>query len=110
MADQAALTLVQDEKTKAFNQLVETHQGAVDLSDAHLRSYDLRRFQLTQANLSGAYLRAADLRGLDLSQANLVGASLKDAKVSGTLLPTVFSADEITMSLLHGTRLRPTQG
>jgi uncharacterized protein YjbI with pentapeptide repeats len=56
--------------------------------------------------MSGAYLRHADLRGLDLSETNLEGASINSAKISGTYFPTTLSAEEITLSLVHGTRLR----
>lgn len=106
MPDQHALDLIHEERADAFNQYVEKNGGEVDLTNAHLRSHDLRKFHLAKANLGGAYLRAADLRALDLSEARLDGASLKDARVSGTLFPRDLSADEISLSLVHGTRLR----
>jgi uncharacterized protein YjbI with pentapeptide repeats len=106
MANPQALDLIQEEQFEAFNHYVETAGGRVDLSGAHLRGYNLRRCNLTQADLGGAYLRSADLRGLDLSQANLDGASIKEAKVSGVIFPRNLSAHEITLSLHYGTRLR----
>jgi uncharacterized protein YjbI with pentapeptide repeats len=106
MADPRALALIQEEKFTQFNQLVEAQGGKVDLSGAHLRSYDLRKCNLRKANLEGAYLRTADLRALDLSEANMDGASLKEAKVSGVSFPRNISAQELMMSLQHGTRLR----
>lgn len=106
MPDQHALELIHEEHDDAFNQYVEKSGGEIDLTNAHLRSHDLRKFNLKRANLCGAYLRAADLRALDLSDAWLDGASLKDARVSGTLFPRDLHADEIIMSLTHGTRLR----
>lgn len=106
MADQRALDLVQEERHLEFNNLVESTGGQVDLSNAHLRGYDLRKFKLGQANLSGAYLRSSDLRGLDLSKANLEGASIREAKVSGVLFPCNLTPEEINLSLVHGTRLR----
>lgn len=107
MAEDRALSLVQEERHLEFNQLVESNGGSVDLSGAHLRAYDLKKFNLKQANLTNAYMRSADLRGVDLSAANLQGASLKEAKVSGVSFPLNLEANEIMMSLVHGTRLRP---
>jgi uncharacterized protein YjbI with pentapeptide repeats len=106
MADPIALGLIQDDNHVKFNSLVDAQGGVVDLSNAHLRAYDLRKYHLAKANLTGAYLRATDLRSLDLSQANLEGASMKEAKVSGVNFPRNLSAQEIMMSLHHGTRLR----
>lgn len=106
MADPRALNLVQEDRPLDFNRLVESQGGMVDLSGAMFRGYDLRKFNLCQANLSDCYLRSADLRGLDLSKADLHGASLKDAKVSGVLFPANISAEEIRLSLEYGIRLR----
>lgn len=106
MADSRVLTLVQEDRPLDFNRLAEASSHPLDLSDAHFRGYDLRKFNLNKANLSGCYFKNADLRGLDLSNANLEGASLKDAKVSGVYFPKNLSPDEIRLSLLHGTRMR----
>lgn len=106
MADEKALALIQEEQVEAFNQLVEANGGTVDLSNSHLRAYDLRKCKLRRANLSGAYMRAADLRSVDLSEAILDGASIKEAKVSGVLFPRDLSPQEIILGLVHGTRLR----
>ncbi|MGE0199594.1 MAG: pentapeptide repeat-containing protein [Candidatus Melainabacteria bacterium] len=109
MADQQALELIQEDNHLAFNQLMERTGGEVDLSGAHLRAYDLRKYNLKRANLTGAYMRHADLRALDLSEANLEGASIREAKVSGTLMPRNIAAIELMLSLQHGTRLRVIQ-
>jgi uncharacterized protein YjbI with pentapeptide repeats len=77
-----------------------------DLCNADLRGADLRELDARGLNLSGAYLRHADLRGLDLRETNLEGASINSAKISGTYFPASLSAEEITLSLVHGTRLR----
>ncbi|MFN8614598.1 MAG: pentapeptide repeat-containing protein [Vampirovibrionales bacterium] len=106
MADQTALGFLQDEKYEDFNRYVDRQGGVVDLTGAHLRSYDLRKCHLKQANLTGAYMRAADLRALDLSEATLDMASFKDAKISGALFPRNISAWELMLSLEHGTRVR----
>lgn len=107
MADPRAVELIQEEKFDRFNALVESQSGRVDLSGAHLRSYDLRKCHLTKADLSNAYLRTTDLRGLDLSTSNLTGASIKEAKISGVLFPPNLSPMEIMLSVQYGTRLRP---
>ena len=56
--------------------------------------------------MSDCYLRHADLRGVDFSQTRLQGASINGARISGTYFPPELSADEINLSLLHGTRMR----
>jgi uncharacterized protein YjbI with pentapeptide repeats len=77
-----------------------------DLRDADLRGTDLRELDAAGLDLCGCYLRQADLRGLDLSQTRLDGASLFSAKISGALFPRELSAEEINLSLTHGTRMR----
>lgn len=106
MLDRNALALIQDEHPERFNELVAKQGGKVDLTGAHLRAYDLRRYNLSSAVLTGAYMRNADLRGLDLRHAKLDDASLKDAKVSGVRFPDNLPPEEISLSLIHGTRLR----
>ena len=88
----------------AFNDRASSQRP--DLENADLRMADLREANLRQANLRGAYLRQADLRGLDLSEANLDGASINEARISGTLFQRDIAADEITLSVWKGTRLR----
>jgi uncharacterized protein YjbI with pentapeptide repeats len=87
-----------------FNRMAA--QESPDLRNADLRMLDLRQVDLSRADLCGAYLRNADLRGLDLSGASMEGASLHDAKVAGVLFPTALSAEEISLSLTYGTRMR----
>ncbi|MGD9579902.1 MAG: pentapeptide repeat-containing protein [Vampirovibrionia bacterium] len=98
--------LLLDGKIKEFNKLVEDNNGDVDLSGLRLRSIDLKQICYKTINLEGTYLRASDLRGLDLSKANLKYASIKDAKIAGVLFPSNISAEEIMLSVTHGTRLR----
>jgi hypothetical protein len=86
MSDQKALTYLQDERFDLFNTYVQNQGGAVDLTGAHLRAYDLRKCNLKQANLEGA--------------------SMKDAKVSGVMFPRDLPPEEIMMTLAHGTRIR----
>lgn len=97
--------MLREGQAEAFNAWVAAH-GPADLTGANLRMADLRGADLKGTSLKGAYLRAADLRGQDLSSCDLAGASLAGAKVSGALFPADIGADEITLSLAHGTRLR----
>ena len=76
------------------------------MTDADFRSLELQGWQPRNLDLSGSYFRQADLRGVDLSSCQLAGASIHDAKISGVLFPNTLSVDEITLSLLHGTRMR----
>lgn len=99
---------LQDDNVEAFNKGREEGKS-VDISNAKFRSFDLRGANLNGLDLSGVYFKNADLRGLDLSNSKLAGASLYNAKISGVLFPSHFSADEITMSLIYGTRLRVTK-
>lgn len=78
----------------------------MDLTDSDLGGLDLREVDLKGLDLSGSYFLQTDLRGVDLSQTNLEGASLNGAKVSGTYFPKELAAEEIALSLTHGTRLR----
>ncbi len=76
------------------------------LKSGDYRGRDLRRMNARGLDFSNAYFRNADLSGIDFRETNLEGASLLDAKVSGVYFPEQLSADEIRLSLDHGTRLR----
>ncbi len=103
--DSVPVLLLREEKVDQFNALAA--EKPVSLENADLRMVDLRRATLTKVNLRGAYLRSADLRGVDLSDADLTGASLHDARISGCLFPMNIAADEISLSVALGTRMRP---
>jgi uncharacterized protein YjbI with pentapeptide repeats len=77
-----------------------------DLVEADLRHLDLRGMDARDLDMTGCYLRDADLRGLDLRSARLDGASIHNAKISGTWFPPDLAAEEINLSLTHGTRMR----
>jgi uncharacterized protein YjbI with pentapeptide repeats len=96
--------LLRDGQLDQFNKRAE--KEIPDLENADLRMVDLRAANLRQANLEGAYLRNADLRGVDLSEANLDGASIHEARISGALFPRDILADELTLSVWKGTRMR----
>jgi uncharacterized protein YjbI with pentapeptide repeats len=92
-------------KIKEFNAR-KTSGKVPNLRDTDMRGLDLRGMDASGLDMSNCYFRQTDLRGIDFSQAKLGGASINGAKISGCLFPKELSAEEITMSLLHGTRLR----
>ncbi|MCO6412846.1 MAG: pentapeptide repeat-containing protein [Thiogranum sp.] len=77
-----------------------------DLTGCDFRTLDLRKLHARGLDLRDCYFRQSDLRGVDLSEANLEGASINAAKISGVYFPRELSADEIMLSLTHGTRMR----
>ncbi len=77
-----------------------------DLRNCDFRGIDLRGMDADGLDLSGGYFRQADLRGIDFTNTNLEGASIHATKISGTYFPKQLSADEITLSLTHGIRMR----
>lgn len=77
-----------------------------DLVGCDLRTMDLRKLDARGLDLRDCYFRQADLRGIDFSETNLEGASINAAKISGAFFPKQLSAEEITLSLTHGTRMR----
>lgn len=81
-----------------------------DLRGCDFRHLDLRKLNASGLDLRDCYFRQADLRGVDLSEANLEGASINAAKISGTYFPRDLSAEELTLSLVHGTRMRYRRG
>ena len=77
-----------------------------DLRGCDFRTVDLRDVHAEGLDLQNCYFRQADLRGVDLSAANLEGASINAARISGAFFPRQLSAEEIALSLTHGTRMR----
>lgn len=104
-ADQPLVDLLCQGMTEAFNQARQDRE-TVSIRGADLCGVDLRGLDTRGLDMRDCHLRRTDLRGLDLSTALLEGASIGGAKISGVLFPREFSAEEITLSLVHGTRLR----
>ncbi len=77
-----------------------------DLTHCDFRALDLRGLDASGLDFSGSYFRLTDLRGVDFSKAKLEGASIHEAKISGCYFPKDLSSDELTMSLIRGTRMR----
>ncbi len=96
---------LQDENIEAFNQ-ARANGLAVSLKDSVFRGLNLKGANLNGIDLSGCHFKSADLRGADLRNCNLDGCSIFNAKISGVFFPASLSADEINLSLLHGTRIR----
>jgi len=97
--------LLREGKVKEFNHYIEKGHKS-DLTNCDFRAIDLQGLQAAGLDMSGCYFRLADLRGIDFSRTKLEGASIHDAKISGAYFPKEFSSDEITMSLIRGTRMR----
>lgn len=103
--DDPLYRLLREGKIAEFNALKAQGQSS-DLTFCDFRGVDLRGLDADGINFSGCYFRQSDLRGIDFSNCNLEGASINGAKISGTLFPRRLTATEITLSLLHGTRMR----
>jgi len=101
----AMYQLLRDGKIKEFNHY-KSKGKTCDLTHCDFRTIDLQGLDASGLDMSNSYFRNADLRGIDLSTTKLDGASIHDAKISGAYFPNKFSSDEITMSLIRGTRLR----
>jgi len=97
--------LLREGHIKSFNEARERGESS-DFTRCDFRGIDLRGLNADGLDLSDCYFRQADLRGIDFSSACLEGASIHATKISGALFPKALSADEITLSLIHGTRLR----
>ncbi len=103
--DDAMYRLIREGHAETFNN--EREKGTqCDFTGADFRGVNLIGINADGLDLSDCYFRQADLRGLDLRGAKLDGATIHAAKISGVYFPDDFSADELTLSLLHGTRLR----
>ena len=77
-----------------------------DLTNCDFRNVDLRNIEADGLDLTGCYFRQSDLRGVDLSKTKMDGASINGARISGVFFPRELSADEINLSIVHGTRMR----
>lgn len=103
--DDALFQLLKKGKIKEFNKRKAAGETA-DLVHADFRGCDLRDLDTDGLDLSCSYFHQSDLRGLDLRNTKLEGASINGARISGVYFPAELSADEILLSLQHGTRMR----
>ncbi|HHM06189.1 MAG TPA: pentapeptide repeat-containing protein [Gammaproteobacteria bacterium] len=105
LPDDPLYRLLRDGKVGVFNQ--ERAAGRhCDLRGCDFRGVDLRGLNADGLDLSHCYFRQADLRGVDFTGAVLEGASIHASKIAGAYFPAQLCAEEITLSLLHGTRMR----
>ena len=103
--DDPMYRLLREGKTEEFNQR-RAEGEACDLRGADFRSVDLTGLNAEGLDLSDCYFRMSNLRGVDFSKACLQGASIHGAQISGVYFPVELRADEINLSLEHGTRMR----
>lgn len=103
--DNTLYRLLRDEDIDGFNRSRASGESS-DLRSGDFRGLDLRTMDAHGLDMSDAYFRGADLRGIDFSHTRLEGASIAQANISGCLFPKEISADELVMSLNHGTRIR----
>jgi len=97
--------LLREGKIKEFNQSKSSGES-FDLCNSDLRGLDLRGLDADGIDFSHCYFRQADLRGIDFSTCNFEGASVNGAKISGCFFPRALSAEELNLSLAHGTKMR----
>jgi len=97
--------LLREGHIKSFNEARERGENS-DLTNCDFRGIDLRGLNADGLDLSGCYFRQADLRGINFSNTHLKGASIHATKISGAYFPSQLNSDEITLSLVHGTRMR----
>ena len=103
--DDPMYRLLREGATEEFNTRRAAGENG-DLTGCDFRTLDLRKLNAKGLDLRDCYFRQTDLRGVDLSEANLEGASINAAKISGAYFPKQLSADELNLSLTHGTRMR----
>ena len=103
--DDALYLLLREGSIEEFNQRKAAGESC-DLTGCDFRSLDLRGIDASGLDLSDGYFHQADLRGVDLRQTNMQGASINGARISGTYFPCEILAEEIGLSLVHGTRMR----
>lgn len=97
--------LLREGKVEEFNRKKQAGEYC-DFKSCDFRSLDLRGLDATGLDFRGAYFRKCDLRGIDFRGSLIDGASINGAKISGVYFPLNIPAEEILLSLEHGTRLR----
>jgi uncharacterized protein YjbI with pentapeptide repeats len=97
--------LLREGKIEEFNKRRERGESC-DLSGADFRGVDLSGMNADGLDMRNCYFRMCNLRGIDFSSTQLEGASIHGAQISGVLFPAELRAEEILLSLEHGTRMR----
>ncbi|NWO08014.1 MAG: pentapeptide repeat-containing protein [Alteromonadaceae bacterium] len=104
--DHPLYQILRNEDVKGFNEQKAEQSELPSFAHGDFRGLDLRGLDATGLDFRHAYFRGADLRGIDFSRTRMEGASIASAKISGCYFPHRLEADEIVMSLNHGTRMR----
>ena len=105
ISDDPMYQLLREGKIDEFNR--QKKEGEIfGFQSFDFRSLDLRGLNAVGIDFRGAYFRQTDLKGIDFRSSLLEGASINGAKISGAYFPKSISAQEILLSLEHGTRLR----
>jgi uncharacterized protein YjbI with pentapeptide repeats len=103
--DDPLYQLLRDGNIAEFNRRKAAGETC-DLTFCDFRNLDLRGLDASGLDMSGGYFRQADLRGIDFSDTGLEGASINAARISGAFFPEELSAQEIDLSINHGTCMR----
>lgn len=103
--DNELYQLLREGQIDEFNER-RVNGESCDLICADFRGVDLTGLDANGLDLSHCYFRMSNLRGIDFSNTRLEGASIHGAQISGVFFPTALVADEILLSLEHGTRMR----
>lgn len=106
ISDDPLYQLLREGKVAVFNEKIAAGER-VDLTGCDFRHLNLQGLDARGLDFSNSYFRQTDLRGVDFTECkSLEGASIHAAKISGTYFPSELDAEEIRLSLEHGTRLR----
>jgi len=106
ISDDPLYRLLRDEDVAEFNQRIAAGEKA-DLTGCDFRHVKLTGLITDGLDFTNSYFRQADLRGVDFSNCDsMLGASIHGAKISGAYFPSEIRAEEILLSLEHGTRIR----
>lgn len=101
--------LLRNENIEEFNKQKAAGVSA-ELKGCDFRGLDLRELDANGLDIRDSYFRSADLRGIDFRETQMEGISITNCKISGCYFPREVSAQEILMSVEHGTRIRYCYG
>ncbi len=106
ISDAPLYRLLRDGKIAEFNQRIASGETA-ELSACDFRHVNLQGLITDGLDFTNSYFRQSNLRGVDFTNCkSMEGASIHGAKISGTYFPKEIRAEEVLLSLEHGTRLR----